>query len=211
MERKKTMAKIPLQAGNGRYELLASRFEAELLPLKDPAEAEEILSSFKLRHPKADHYPYAYRVDKEEKETDDGEPGGSAGKPMLILLEGEDIGNAILLVARYFGGTKLGVGRLRRSFLAAATEALKNAAYGAEKAYSVYRLSLSYSRFEEIKRLSKKHGLSLENPQYGLSVEVSLPIDGTIPLSPKDLGISEAEILSEKEEIRIVEAEDGSK
>lgn len=199
------MSRVVLGMGEGKESMLCSRFEAEILPFDDPSLLPEMLSQFKSRHPKADHYPYAYRVGESEKNSDDGEPSGSAGKPLLTMLQEESIQRCLILVARYFGGTKLGVGRLRRCFLSAGKQAYENCRLGQEKEFLVYELSLSYSRFEELKRLCRKKGFLLQEEEFSLSVKAKLSVDATIPFREEDLFLKEGEILFRSKQIQVVE------
>lgn len=196
-----------LKKGEGRASLLGSTFEAEALPLESVSDFPSVYASFKLAHPKADHYPYAYRVGELFKSSDDGEPGGTAGKGLLVMLEEEGVQNAALLVARYFGGAKLGTGRLHRCFLSAGKESLSNAALGEETPYLCLHLDLSYSRYEEVKRLCKKKGYELGEEQYGLSVKANLYVDGKISFRGEQLFLREEEILFRETIIRLKEVE----
>ncbi|MBC7219995.1 YigZ family protein [Candidatus Bipolaricaulota bacterium] len=102
-----------------------SRFLAYAVPVTTPAEAEGALDRLRKEHHTARHVPYAYRLRSGEgRASDDGEPSGSAGRPILSLLEGEDLGDVLVAVVRYFGGVKLGVGGLARAYRDAAREAL---------------------------------------------------------------------------------------
>ena len=196
-----------LKKGEGRASLLGSTFEAEALPLESVSDFPSVYASFKLAHPKADHYPYAYRVGELFKSSDDGEPGGTAGKGLLVMLEEEGVQNAAILVARYLGGTKLGTGRLHRCFLSAGKESLSNAALGEETPYLCLHLDLSYSRYEEVKRLCKKKGYELGEEQYGLSVKANLYVDGKISFRGEELFLREEEILFRETIIRLKEVE----
>ena len=196
-----------LKKGEGRASLLGSTFEAEALPLESVSDFPSVYASFKLAHPKADHYPYAYRVGELFKSSDDGEPGGTAGKGLLVMLEEEGVQNAAILVARYFGGTKLGTGRLHRCFLSAGKESLSNAALGEETPYLCLHLDLSYSRYEEVKRLCKKKGYELGEEQYGLSVKANLYVDGKISFRGEELFLREEEILFRETITRLKEVE----
>ena len=196
-----------LKKGEGRASLLGSTFEAEALPLESVSDFPSVYASFKLAHPKADHYPYAYRVGELFKSSDDGEPGGTAGKGLLVMLEEEGVQNAAILVARYFGGTKLGTGRLHRCFLSAGKESLSNASLGEETPYLCLHLDLSYSRYEEVKRLCKKKGYELGEEQYGLSVKANLYVDGKISFRSEELFLREEEILFRETIIRLKEVE----
>ena len=196
---------LVLNKGSGFASLLSSSFEAEALPLADASSFENTYASFKASHPKADHYPFAFRIRGYEKSSDDGEPGGSAGKAMLVMLEERGIDCCAIIVARYFGGTKLGVGRLKRCFLLAAKEALDKASYGEERDYLRLSLRLSYSRYEEVKRLSKKYGFELKDERFLMEVEADLLVDGTIPFDASKLLLQEREIVRSGRVKQVVE------
>ena len=102
-----------------QIEVMKSKFIAYLLPLNNEEEFKPILANLRKEHKKARHIVYAYRVGMKSKSCDDGEPKGTAGHPLLELLYKKDINNVALLVVRYFGGTKLGAGRLLRTYLQA--------------------------------------------------------------------------------------------
>ena len=114
-----------------RYEAtiieMKSRFLAIAFPIHSVEEFKEELKKIQKEHHKARHIVYAYRIDNTYKSTDDGEPKGTAGRPLLELLLKKDINNIALVVVRYFGGTLLGSGRLLRTYKNSAVEALKKA------------------------------------------------------------------------------------
>ena len=113
---------------NGTYqiEVMKSKFIAYLLPLNNEEVFKVMLISLRKEHKKARHIVYAYRVDMKSKSCDDGEPKGTAGHPLLELLYKKDINNVALLVVRYFGGTKLGAGRLLRTYLQAGVDVVNS-------------------------------------------------------------------------------------
>ncbi len=202
----------PLSIGKGKASLMASSFEAEAIPFDDINSFQQAYNAFKLRHPKADHYPYAFNVLDYCKSSDDGEPGGSAGKPILTMMQERGIDCCLVVVARYFGGTKLGVGRLKRCFLSSSDEALRDCKMGEEREFLCLSLSLSYSRYEEMKRLCRIKGHLLSDEDFGLSVKANLLVDGRIAFNEEDLHLSESEILERKNIIRLLEvAHDPSK
>lgn len=98
-------------------EVMGSKFIAILIPLNDEAEFKDIVSALRKEHKKARHICYAYRVGQKSKSNDDGEPKGTAGRPLLELLHKKELNNIALIVVRYFGGTKLGAGRLLRTYV----------------------------------------------------------------------------------------------
>ena len=106
-----------------RYEAtvieMKSRFVAILLPLENADDFKEMLKNIQKEHTKAKHIIYAYRSGDRSKSCDDGEPKGTAGRPILELLHKRELNNIVIFVARYFGGTKLGAGRLLRTYLQA--------------------------------------------------------------------------------------------
>ena len=100
-------------------DVMGSKFIAILLPLDDYTLFKEILKDIKAEYKKAKHYCYAYRVGMKSKSSDDGEPSGTAGRPLLELLHKKDMNYVALIVVRYFGGTKLGASRLLRTYVQA--------------------------------------------------------------------------------------------
>ena len=107
-------------------EVMKSKFIAYLIPLKNEEDFKPILANLRKEHKKARHIVYAYRVGMKSKSCDDGEPKGTAGHPLLELLYKKDLTDVALLVARYFGGTLLGAGRLLRTYLQAGINVVDN-------------------------------------------------------------------------------------
>lgn len=94
-----------------------SKFYSFLYPIKEKEEYKQILEDLKQQYKGARHYCYALKVNGFAKYDDDGEPKGTAGQPLYWLLNTKDIDNALLVVIRYFGGIKLGAGKLYRAYL----------------------------------------------------------------------------------------------
>ncbi|MCD8203862.1 MAG: YigZ family protein [Coprobacillus sp.] len=110
-------------------DILSSRFIALVYPLRDASEVKDIITNVKKEYKKATHYVYAYRLGETSKSNDDGEPSGTAGRPILELLHKKEINNTLIIVVRYYGGSKLGAGRLLRTYVSTANEALNKAEY----------------------------------------------------------------------------------
>lgn len=106
-----------------------SRFITFLFKIETKNEIENKLELIKKNHPKATHYCYAYITSEFKKSSDDGEPGGTAGVPILNVLEKEKLTNVLAIVVRYFGGIKLGAGGLVRAYSKSITEALSKTNY----------------------------------------------------------------------------------
>ena len=113
------MSYIVKEANIQQIEVMKSKFIAYLIPLNKEEDFKPILAGLRKEHKKARHIVYAYRVGMKSKSCDDGEPKGTAGHPLLELLYKKDLVDVALLVVRYFGGTKLGAGRLLRTYLQA--------------------------------------------------------------------------------------------
>jgi len=124
------MAQLVAAGGRAEVEVRRSRFLAFLLPCASIAEAGERLDEIRRDHPKATHHVWAWRILAErgqsvlERSDDDGEPGGTAGRPTLQVLQTHDVVRAIAITVRYFGGIKLGAGGLVRAYAAAAQAAV---------------------------------------------------------------------------------------
>lgn len=102
-----------------------SRFIGLLYEVDSTQEVESILNNLKLEHKKARHMPYAYKIGSTAKKTDDKEPSGTAGTPIWNIIERNNLDNTLIVVIRYFGGTKLGSGPLLRAYSNAANELMK--------------------------------------------------------------------------------------
>ena len=120
-----TVAKL----GEAVYIEKKSKFIAHTKPVKDEKEALDFLQEMRSRYSDANHNVYAYVIDENNisRYSDDGEPGGTSGLPVLDTIRKENIVDVITVVTRYFGGTLLGTGGLVRAYTAAASESLKNA------------------------------------------------------------------------------------
>lgn len=104
-----------------------SRFITLLVEVLDDTDINKIFEEVKIEYPKATHYCYAYITKSFKKASDDGEPGGTAGMPMLNVLEKEEMINTLAITIRYFGGIKLGAGGLVRAYSKSVRDAIINA------------------------------------------------------------------------------------
>ncbi len=108
----------------GSSEVLSSKFITIIFPLDDVSLFKEKLDSIKKEYKKATHYVYAYRCNTLSKSSDDKEPSGTAGHPILDLLYKRDVDNVGVIVVRYYGGRKLGSGRLLRTYVSCVNDLL---------------------------------------------------------------------------------------
>lgn len=128
--------------------------------------AKQYLIDIKKEYPKAKHYCYAYSIGGLKKSSDDGEPAGTAGRPLLELLNKKEMDETLLVVVRYFGGVLLGASRLMSTYLETGVQAINTADIVEIKHMYGYKVTMSYKDFEELKRLGKSWGFSFENIQY---------------------------------------------
>ena len=115
------------EKSNGYVELLKSKFYSYAIPVSDVEQFKTILEAIRKDNPKAKHVVYAYRIGVNSKSTDDKEPKGTAGRPLLELLTKKNLVNVAIIVVRYFGGSELGASRLLRTYLASGVDALNHA------------------------------------------------------------------------------------
>ena len=108
------------------YEIEKSKFITIMIPLSDKDKVQEEIENIKKEWKDATHYCYAYIINEFKKSSDDGEPGGTAGVPMMEVLNQNDLYNVLAVTVRYFGGIKLGAGGLVRAYRKSITECINN-------------------------------------------------------------------------------------
>ena len=128
--------------------------------------AKQYLLDIKKEYPKAKHYCYAYSIGGAKKSSDDGEPSGTAGRPLLELLGKKEMDETLLVVVRYFGGILLGASRLMSTYLETGVQVINSADIVEISNRYGYKMTMSYKDFDELKRLGKMWGFSFENIKY---------------------------------------------
>ena len=106
-------------------EIKKSKFYGYLYEIDNLEDVNIILENIKKENKKARHFPYAYKFNNTAKKTDDKEPSGTCGTPILNVLERNNLNSHIIVIVRYFGGVKLGAGPLLRSYSKAANDVIK--------------------------------------------------------------------------------------
>lgn len=154
-----------------------SRFVATLGPARDEEEARALLDSVRAEWPNATHHCWAWRLaDGRSRSSDDGEPGGSAGRPILAQIEGHEIDDAVVVVTRWYGGTKLGVGGLIRAYGGCAGKAL-DAAEVVETARTVpIVLTHDYADTGVVQAALRAAELTPQSTDFGADVVVHLAV-----------------------------------
>jgi len=148
-----------LSPSEGLYREKGSKFIALTYPLITEQEVKGIVDRLRKEHPGACHFCYAYRIGADGnvfRANDDGEPSGSAGKPILNQLLSFELSDLLVVVVRYFGGTKLGVSGLINAYKEAAKSALAIAQVGEKIISNEIQISFSYSYQGEVEKLIKE-------------------------------------------------------
>ena len=154
-----------------------SRFICLLIKINS-VDINNILDKIKSDYPKATHYCYAYLYNDIQRFNDDGEPGGTAGMPILNVLLKEELSNVLCVVIRYFGGIKLGAGGLVRAYTKSVTECLKvTDLMDLEEGYKV-RLKFNYNDEKQVKYLLKDSNIL--NEKYDLDVEYLVLVNNDV-------------------------------
>jgi uncharacterized YigZ family protein len=147
----------------------ASKFLGIALPVTSEPEIKANLDQIRKRYFDANHHCYAYRLGFEKKLfrfNDDGEPGGSAGKPIYGQILSKDLTDLLIVVVRYFGGTKLGIPGLINAYKTSAREALDNAVIIEKNITVGFRLTFDYPAMNEIMRILKEERAHILSQGY---------------------------------------------
>jgi uncharacterized YigZ family protein len=174
---------IPAERHRIEIVVVNSRFIATIDRATSVDQAKSVLSAIRAEMPDASHHVHAYRVGYGnsviESMSDDGEPSGTAGPPVLAVLRGSDIGDIIIVVTRYFGGTKLGTGGLVRAYGDAAREGLRTLKTEEKIEKKLLGIELPYSLYEQIKRLIAQHNGIMDDEDFAGEVTIMaiFPVD----------------------------------
>jgi len=151
-----------------------SKFICHAYHVESVDEAEEILRNLRKEYHDARHNCFAYRIIKDDvsRASDDGEPSGTAGMPMLNILNGRNLSNILVVVTRYFGGILLGTGGLVRAYSLATTLALDSASIVTQTCGLEARFFIDYRDLEELKYILKNRGIVITRMDYGEKIDV---------------------------------------
>ena len=170
---------------NSTYELVEkkSKFIANLIYIEGKEEAENIIKEYKKRFHDARHNCYAYRVYDQneiyEKSSDDGEPSGTAGAPMLNLLQKNDLCNVIIIVTRYFGGILLGTGGLVRAYSGATIGAIDNCKKAKIEPGTEFQIELDYPNYQTLQYYCNKNNITIKNNEYNENISCILEMSNS--------------------------------
>jgi uncharacterized YigZ family protein len=153
----------------GLFKDRGSKFFAFAYPIESENEVKSLVDNLRKEHFKAVHHCYAYRLGLDKSNfrvNDDGEPSGTAGKPILNTLLSQEITNILVVVVRYFGGTLLGVPGLINAYKAATAEALATAEIIEKTVNEVYSVGFDFVQMNDIMKIVKEFNLKIRSQTY---------------------------------------------
>lgn len=163
----------------GEFRDRGSKFIAYAFPADTEEEWQQKLELVKKEHPKGRHHCYAYRLGMDQynfRANDDGEPSGTAGRPILGQIDSFGLTNVIVIVVRYFGGTLLGTSGLINAYKVSAQEALRNATIVERTVEDVYRLSFAYLLMSDVMNAVKRLDLPILKQEFYLDGMLEIAI-----------------------------------
>jgi uncharacterized YigZ family protein len=157
-----------------------SRFIAYTFPVEKEEEASKHIQEIKTKHKDASHNVFAYIIGKKsniQRYSDDGEPSGTAGIPMLNYLKGMELTNTLVVVTRYFGGIKLGTGGLARAYSKSAKSAVEKSQIVEAREYSCFKITLDYTLLGKIDNYLNNERIYVSEREYLEKVNIELIVE----------------------------------
>lgn len=163
----------------GFYKSKGSKFIGYACAVYTSDEIKDFLEKIKSKHPKAGHHCYAWRLgmsDDRYRMNDDGEPSGTAGKPIFGQIRSQELRNVIIVIVRHFGGTKLGVAGLISAYKSCAAETLAQAEIVSKDIMAYYRVEFSYEIMNEVMAMLKRLKVKIDKQKFEGSCEIELSV-----------------------------------
>lgn len=175
-------------ASEGYFEDKASKFHAYAFPCYDENMFKTRLAEIQSMHPKASHHCYAYRIGTDKnnfRANDDGEPSGSAGKPILGQIDSFELSNVLIIVVRYYGGVNLGVSGLINAYKKSAQDALNHAQIIEKEIQAQWLVKCSYTQVNDLFNYLKRMGVEQWHEEYSefCKIEFQLPVSSSDEVS----------------------------
>jgi uncharacterized YigZ family protein len=168
---------VPAGEGESEYIEKKSRFLGHVWRAESEEEARGYLERVRKEHYDARHHCWCWRLpDGAERASDDGEPQGTAGQPMLSVFARKNVKSVFCVVTRYFGGTLLGPGGLVRAYTKAAQDALNDAGIAELREWAIYTIPCPYALLERVKLEVQNIGGTLDGAEYGEAVTIRTAI-----------------------------------
>jgi len=170
---------MPTNTSEGIYKEKGSKFIAYAFPVFSEEDVKERLEEVRKKEHAARHHCYAYTLHPDKsawRANDDGEPINTAGKPILGQIQSKDLTNILIVVVRYFGGIKLGIGGLITAYRAAAADVLDKVSIKKRYVKEIYELSFQYPQMNEVMRLVKDKSLEVVNQDFQIECKLTFSI-----------------------------------
>ncbi len=167
------------KGGSGEYIEKKSRFIGEIFPINSEEEAIEYIEQVRKHYWDARHHCFAYVINGNqpiERFSDDGEPGGTAGKPILDVIKGAELKNVLIVVTRYFGGTLLGTGGLVRAYTSASREGLSNSLIITRISGFKLKINADYTELGKIQYILGQKSIPVLDTQYTDTVSITVVV-----------------------------------
>ncbi len=171
--------RVPAHAGEGFLETKGSRFYGRALLTADEKAVEALLASARALYPSASHHTYAYRLGRTgsiARFSDDGEPGGTAGRPMMEVLLRAEVVDVAVVVSRIFGGVLLGAGGLTRAYSSMAAAAVRDAGIVVRRPFALLKVTVSYDLLGAVEAVLRREGVVGRDVDYGGVVSMIVPV-----------------------------------
>jgi uncharacterized YigZ family protein len=169
--------KTIISSSQGIYKEKGSRFVSFAVPVSDQQEIKAIIDKIRKEHYEAKHHCYAYMIGHERiiwRVNDDGEPSGTAGRPILGQINSYGLTNIIIVVSRYFGGTLLGVSGLINAYRTAAASSIQNAELTEMTVHEYYEITYPYISMNDVMRILKEENLGQSQQSFDLECRILL-------------------------------------
>jgi uncharacterized YigZ family protein len=163
--------------GQGVYKEKGSKFLGFVFPVDSADQVKKILEEHRKEYHDARHHCYAWCLGPHKdhfRSNDDGEPSGSAGKPIFGQILSRDLTQLLVVVVRYFGGTKLGVGGLINAYRSAASDALDHSKIIECKVYDTLKLEFAYEQLNSVMKIVKDKQLNMEDQAFDMDCSFTL-------------------------------------
>lgn len=164
------------------YKEKGSKFYAFAFPMTDSNEVSELIAPLRKKHPKANHHCYAWKIGPGEnnyRANDDGEPGHSAGDPILGQINAYDLSDILVVITRIFGGTKLGVGGLIHAYRESAQLALEQAQIVERVITNDIKLNFEYPQMSQVMRFIDEHSYQIKKQELTAhcNIVIAVPLN----------------------------------
>ena len=179
--------KTILSPSEGIYRDKGSKFLSFAIPVNSSEEIKEIIKDFRKKYYDARHICYAYMLGAERSDfrvNDDGEPSGTAGRPIIGQINSNNLTNILIVVVRYFGGILLGTGGLIVAYKEAAADALKNASIIEKEVTNFHELQFNYFVMNNVMQILKQNNIEVISQKFDENciIKVSLPLEKEIKI-----------------------------